>query len=317
VLVDDREYFPRYDAVLLYRDDLPARLPATHAALKALEGRFDDATMRTLNARVEVQGMRFAEAAALFTDALRSSASSSATTGTTGTRATTGPVVSLAPAGPTEPAPRTLFAAVFDRDFARLTREHVVLVFASLALSIALGVPLGVWCANSMRARRWILPAVGLIQTVPALALLAFLITFYSRIGMAPALTALFLYGLLPIVRNTCAGLDAIPLSLRDSAAALGLSRRAQLLRIELPLALGAILAGIQTSAVINVGNATIAAFIGAGGYGERIVTGLALNDSTRLLAGALPAAGMALLVQFAFTAIERRAIPAPLRGKG
>jgi osmoprotectant transport system permease protein len=146
-------------------------------------------------------------------------------------------------------------------------------------------------------------------------ALLAFLITFYARIGLLPALTALFLYGLLPIVSNTCAGLEAIPRSLRDSAIALGLPRSARLLRIELPLALGAILAGVQTSAVINVGTATIAAFIGAGGYGERIATGLALNDTMVLLAGALPAAGLALLVQLAFGAIERLLLPPTLRG--
>jgi len=204
---------------------------------------------------------------------------------------------------------------VFDADFARLTMEHMVLVFVSLALSIVAGVPLGVWCANSAAARRWVLPAVGLIQTVPSLALLAFLITFYSRIGLVPTLTALFLYGLLPIVRNTCAGLEAIPQALRDSGRALGLPRGARLLRIELPLALGSILAGVQTSAVINVGTATIAAFIGAGGYGERIATGLALNDTTVLLAGALPAAALALLVQLGFGTLERWALPAPLRG--
>jgi osmoprotectant transport system permease protein len=152
------------------------------------------------------------------------------------------------------------------------------------------------------------------VQTIPSLALLAFLIAFYERIGMLPALTALFLYGLLPIVRNTCAGLEAIPQALRDSALALGLPRSARLLRIELPLALGAILAGVQTSAVINVGTATIAAFIGAGGFGERIATGLALNDATLLLAGALPAAGLALLVQLLFSSLESRLLAPPLR---
>jgi osmoprotectant transport system permease protein len=210
---------------------------------------------------------------------------------------------------------RSLLASVFDKDFARLTAEHALLVFASLALSITAGIPLGIWCASSAGARRWVLPAVGLVQTIPSLALLAFLITFYARIGLLPALTALFLYGLLPIVSNTCAGLEAIPRSLRDSAIALGLPRSARLLRIELPLALGAILAGVQTSAVINVGTATIAAFIGAGGYGERIATGLALNDTMVLLAGALPAAGLALLVQLAFGAIERLLLPPTLRG--
>jgi osmoprotectant transport system permease protein len=211
-------------------------------------------------------------------------------------------------------ARRTLWSAVFDQDFIRLTGEHLVLVFGSLLLSILAGIPLGIWCAGSASARRWVLPAVGLVQTIPSLALLAFLITLYSRIGMLPALTALFLYGLLPIVRSTCAGLEAIPQSLRDSARALGLPRTARLLRIELPLALGAILAGIQTSAVINVGTATIAAFIGAGGYGERIATGLALNDTTTLLAGALPAAALAVVVQLLFSALEQRLLAPPLR---
>jgi osmoprotectant transport system permease protein len=207
-----------------------------------------------------------------------------------------------------------LWHALFDADFLRLSSEHLVLVFASLVLSVLVGIPLGIWCAGSAAARRWVLPVVGLVQTIPSLALLAFLITLYARIGMLPALTALFLYGLLPIVRNTCAGLEAIPQSLRDSAKALGLPRWARLLRIELPLALGAILAGIQTSAVINVGTATIAAFIGAGGYGERIVTGLALNDGTLMLAGALPAAVLALLVQQLFTVLEHRLVAPPLR---
>jgi osmoprotectant transport system permease protein len=209
---------------------------------------------------------------------------------------------------------RRLWHALFDADFLRLSSEHLVLVFASLILSVLVGIPLGIWCAGSAAARRWVLPVVGLVQTIPSLALLAFLITLYARIGMLPALTALFLYGLLPIVRNTCAGLEAIPQSLRDSAQALGLPRGARLLRVELPLALGAILAGIQTSAVINVGTATIAAFIGAGGYGERIVTGLALNDGTLMLAGALPAAVLALLVQQLFTVLENRLVAPPLR---
>jgi osmoprotectant transport system permease protein len=320
VLEDDRGYFPRYDAVLLYRAGLERRLPRTHAALLALEGRLDDATMRALNARAEVGGEAFGAVAARFL------AGTAAGPGTT-------PASDAAPPSGTVPAAaalrdagtgadalggaagRSLYGALFDQDFLRLTVEHLVLVFASLGLSVLVGVPLGIWCAGSAAARRWVLPAVGLVQTIPSLALLAFLITLYARIGMLPALTALFLYGLLPIVRNTCAGLEAIPQSLRDSARALGLPRRARLLRVELPLALGAILAGIQTSAVINVGTATIAAFIGAGGYGERIATGLALNDGTLLLAGALPAAMLALLVQGLFTLMEGRLVAPPLRG--
>ncbi len=305
VLQDDRGWFPRYDAVLLYRAGLEQRLPRTYAALIALEGRLDDRTMRALNARAEVGGETFAAVAARFVDG--------PPPGVDGAPPARAGEASPPP-GPPGSAGRTLYGAVFDQDFIRLTGEHLVLVFASLLLSILAGVPLGIWCAGSASARRWVLPAVGLVQTIPSLALLAFLITLYSRIGMLPALTALFLYGLLPIVRSTCAGLEAIAQPLRDSARALGLPRTACLLRIELPLALGAILAGIQTSAVINVGTATIAAFIGAGGYGERIATGLALNDATTLLAGALPAAALAVLVQLLFSALEQRLLAPPLR---
>lgn len=312
VLVDDRAYFPRYDAVLLYRTGLEQRLPRTHAALVALQGRLDDATMRKLNARAEIGGERFGAIAAAFVAGtgpgdLPSGSSQQAVTDAVSARAAS----AQPPAGA---AMRRLWHALFDADFLRLSSEHLVLVFASLILSVLVGIPLGIWCAGSAAARRWVLPVVGLVQTIPSLALLAFLITLYARIGMLPALTALFLYGLLPIVRNTCAGLEAIPQSLRDSAQALGLPRGARLLRVELPLALGAILAGIQTSAVINVGTATIAAFIGAGGYGERIVTGLALNDGTLMLAGALPAAVLALLVQQLFTVLENRLVAPPLR---
>ena len=312
VLVDDRAYFPRYDAVLLYRTGLEQRLPRTHAALVALQGRLDDVTMRKLNARAEIGGEHFGAIAAAFVAGtgpgdLPSGGSQQAVTDVESARAAS----AQPPAGA---ATRRLWHALFDADFLRLSSEHLVLVFASLVLSVLVGIPLGIWCAGSAAARRWVLPVVGLVQTIPSLALLAFLITLYARIGMLPALTALFLYGLLPIVRNTCAGLEAIPQSLRDSAQALGLPRGARLLRVELPLALGAILAGIQTSAVINVGTATIAAFIGAGGYGERIVTGLALNDGTLMLAGALPAAVLALLVQQLFTVLENRLVAPPLR---
>jgi osmoprotectant transport system permease protein len=312
VLVDDRAYFPRYDAVLLYRTGLEQRLPRTHAALVALQGTLDDATMRRLNARAEIGGERFGAIAAAFVagtgpDDQPGGGSQQAVTDAVSARAAS----SQPSAGA---ATRRLWHALFDADFLRLSGEHLVLVFASLILSVLVGIPLGIWCAGSAAARRWVLPVVGLVQTIPSLALLAFLITLYARIGMLPALTALFLYGLLPIVRNTCAGLEAIPQSLRDSAQALGLPRWARLLRVELPLALGAILAGIQTSAVINVGTATIAAFIGAGGYGERIVTGLALNDGTLMLAGALPAAVLALLVQQLFTVLENRLVAPPLR---
>jgi osmoprotectant transport system permease protein len=277
VLEDDRHFFPRYDAVLLYRRDAPERFPKEFAALRKLEGRVDEASMIRMNAAAELEGKSFAQAAALFFDRNESS-----------------------------PAAGFL-ALLFGPDFWRLTGEHLLLVFVSLAASIVVGVPLGVVAAKLRRAGQPILAAVGVIQTIPALALLAFLIAIVGTIGMAPALIALFLYALLPIVRNTCAGIEQGARGPVQAGLALGLPRREILLRIELPLATPAILAGVKTSAVINVGTATIAAFIGAGGYGERIASGLALNDNAMLLAGALPAAALALLVQGAFELGERR----------
>jgi osmoprotectant transport system permease protein len=144
------------------------------------------------------------------------------------------------------------------------------------------------------------------LQTVPSLALLAILIPVLGTIGVVPALIALFLYALLPIVRNTCTGLEQVPTGLRMAALALGLRPIHRLLHIDLPLSLPFILAGIKTAAVMSVGTATIAAFIGAGGYGERIAIGLALNDNDMLLAGAIPAAALALLTQLLFELAER-----------
>jgi osmoprotectant transport system substrate-binding protein/osmoprotectant transport system permease protein len=279
VLEDDRRYFPAYEAVLLYRLDVPERFPEAWRALRGLEGRIDERRMIRMNAAAELGGRSFAEAAAqLDSDA-----------------------------GPQRAARRSFFDVLFGPDFWRLTGEHLLLVFASLAASVAVGVPLGVAAAKFPRAAQLILGTVGVIQTIPSLALLAFLIAIVGTIGIAPALIALFLYALLPIVRNTCAGLVGIPRGMRQAAMALGLSTRDRMLLVEVPLALPSILAGISTSAVINVGTATIAAFIGAGGYGERIASGLALNDNATLLAGAIPAAALALLIQGLFEFGERR----------
>ena len=235
--------------------------------------------MIRMNAAAELDGRTFAQAAALF-DAQ----------------------------GRAEPARgRRFLATLLGPDLWRLTREHLLLVCASLAASIALGVPLGLAAAKLARAAPLIMAAVGVIQTIPSLALFAFLIALVGAIGTVPALIALFLYALLPMVRNTQAGLAQAGRGLVQAGMAIGLSPLQVLRKVELPLALPTILAGIKTSAVINVGTATIAAFIGAGGYGERIAAGLALNDNVMLLAGAIPAAVLALLVQGAFELGERR----------
>jgi osmoprotectant transport system permease protein len=291
-LEDDLRFFPPYDAVVLYRLDFPERFPRTWAALQSLEKRIDAAQMARMNAEAEIGGRAFADVAATFLSAKPG----------------------VRPQAPVVTGSRSFFSVLTGPDIGRLTGEHLGLVIASLLPAIAAGVPLGVWAAHSRRASRWIMAAVGLLQTVPALALLAFLITLTGTIGSGPAIIALFLYALLPIVRNTASGLLDIAAPLRESAHALGLPRLARLWRIELPLASRSILAGAKTSAVIAVGTATIAAFIGAGGYGERIVAGLAVNDSALLLAGAVPSAVLALAVQWTFDALDRLLVPAGLR---
>jgi osmoprotectant transport system permease protein len=199
------------------------------------------------------------------------------------------------------------------RTLLRLTGEHLTLVMISLTAAILTAVPLGVIAARYSGVGQMILGVTGLIQTIPSLALLVFLIPLLG-IGAVPAIVALFLYSLLPIVRNTYAGLHDIPLSIRESAEALGLSAAARLRLIELPLASRAILAGIKTAAVINVGTATLGALIGAGGYGQPILTGIRLDDVKLILQGAVPAAVLALLVQGLFELAERLLVPRGLR---
>ena len=283
VLQDDRGFFPAYDAVLLYRSDLPQAFPRSWKALVGLQGRISATRMIAMNAAAELSGQPFPAIAQTFLEGRYSSGN---------------------PASPQ--GSRSFLQTLFGPDLWRLTAQHFLLVFASLALGVAAGVPLGIWAHRMPHTGAWILGATGVLQTVPALALLAFLIAALDRIGTAPAIAALFLYSLLPIVRNTEAGLQAVPRQMRDSATALGLAEWQRMWLIELPLAARTILAGIKTSAVINVGTATIAAFIGAGGYGERIVAGLAVNDHALLLAGAVPAAVMALLIQGVFHGLDR-----------
>jgi osmoprotectant transport system permease protein len=193
------------------------------------------------------------------------------------------------------------------------TREHLVLVAVSLLAGVAVAVPLGIIAAQRPRLGQVVLATVGIAQTIPALALLVFMVPLFG-IGAGPALVALFVYALLPIVRNTHAGLTGVPASLRESAEALGLPKAARLLRIELPLALPTILAGIKTAAVINVGGATLGALVGAGGYGQPILTGIRLDDTGLILEGAIPAAALAILMQLLFELLERAVVPRGLR---
>jgi osmoprotectant transport system permease protein len=278
VLLDDAGYFPRYDAVVLYRLDVPRRFPKAWAALQGLRGSIDEKTMIAMNARAELQSVAFDVIA-------RDHLAGRAGSGQAGSG---------------------FWGRLFGPDFARLTGQHLGLVLASVLLAVLLGVPLAILVAPHPRSRVAVLGAAGLLQTVPSLAMLAVLISWVGRIGTVPALLALLLYALLPIMRNTCVGLAEVPAGLKDAGTALGLTPRQRLFLVDLPLALPTLLAGVRTATTIAVGTATIAAFIGAGGYGERIVTGLALNDKELLLAGALPAAALALLFEGIFELIER-----------
>jgi osmoprotectant transport system permease protein len=186
------------------------------------------------------------------------------------------------------------------------TREHLAMVGISLGGAILLAIPLGILAFHRRAAGRAIFAVADILQTLPALALLVFLIPWLG-IGYAPAIFALFLYSVLPVLRNTHAGLADIPQELRESAAALGLTRGARLRLVELPLAARSILAGIRTAAVINVGTATLGALIGAGGYGQPILTGIRLDDIGLILEGAIPAAVLALLAQIGFGLLEKR----------
>ncbi len=295
VLKDDLGFFPKYDAVLLMRAGFDP------SPLLRLEGRIDEATMIAMNAQVELDGLAFADVARRFLafDGKPSAAASAATAA----NAAAAPAVR-----------QSFLQRLFAPDFGRLAFEHLLLVFGSLAMAVLVGVPLGLAAWHWPRAAAWVLGAVGVMQTVPSLALLSFLIVLVGGIGFVPALLALFVYALLPIVHNTCTGLQGVSGGQAQAALSLGLTRWQALRHVQLPLAAPVMLAGVKTAAVISVGTATLAAFVGAGGFGERIVSGLAVNDSQAMLAGALPAAALALLVQALFAAIERWITPAPLR---
>jgi len=280
-LIDDKHAFPPYRAVILARASLPGLYPRTWSALRALEGRISEGEMRKLNASVELGRIDFGAAARGFL-------------GDSTTKAKRHEMPWLA-------------------ETRRLTWQHLELVLISLCFSVVAGIPLAIAASHHRRLAHWILGFSEVVQTIPSLALLCFLIPLFG-IGTRPALVALFLYGLLPIVRGTYAGLLAIDPQLREISRALAIPPMKRLLLVELPLASPNIMSGVKTSAVINVGTATLAALIGAGGYGVPIVTGLALNDNSMILRGAIPAALMALAAHWFFEWLDGVIIPKGLR---
>lgn len=284
LLKDDQRHFPTYDAVILYRADLAERAPAAIAGITRLEGTIDEVRMSAMNGAVKLDKRSEAAVAAEFVNARLQISATAVETG-------------------------------FGARLWKSTRDHLVLVLVSLGAAILFAVPLGILAAQYGRVGQLILGVVGIIQTIPSLALFVFMIPLLG-IGGPPAIVALFLYSLLPIVRNTHAGLHGIDSGVLESAAAIGLEPRASLRIVELPLAMRSIMAGIKTSAVINVGTATLGALIGAGGYGQPILTGIRLDDVGLILEGAIPAAILALAVQGMFELAERAVVPRGLRLK-
>ncbi|WP_233161441.1 MULTISPECIES: glycine betaine ABC transporter substrate-binding protein [unclassified Achromobacter] len=285
VLRDDLGYFPRYDAVVLHRLDLPQRQPRAWAAMQALAGSIDESAMITMNARAELDGVPFQTIAHDWLAARQRG---------------------VAPPEPGGEA-RGFWAKLFGPDLGRLTAQHLLLVGVAVLVACMIAVPAGILVHARPRLRALALGVAGLLQTIPSLALLAVLISLTGAIGALPALTALMLYALLPIFSNTCAGLGEVSGSMRQAAIALGMTSGQALRLVQFPLARPTILTGVRTATSIAIGTATIAAFIGAGGYGERIVTGLALNDRALMLAGAAPAAALALISELLFEALQWR----------
>src|SRR5438034_8460204 len=278
-LEDDLRFFPKYEAVFLFRVSM--REDAI-AALRKLEGTLDETRMVRLNAEAE-RTKNYTRAANLY---FHDDTTSPMTAGES-----------------------------FWHKLARWTLRHLELAGFSLLLAVIAGIPLGISASRGGAVGQAILGCASVVQTIPSLALLALLVPLpFFGISARTAIAALFLYGLLPIIRNTTSGLQDIPRSLRESAIALGLSPMAQLCQIYLPMASRSILSGIKTSAVINVGTATLAALIGAGGLGEPILSGLNLNDHATILEGAIPAALLALIVQWSFDLLDRALIPKGLR---
>ncbi len=294
VLEDDQHFFPPYEAAALVSPAFQGDSPAAVAALTELSGLLTETDMRRLNRRIEVDGIpvpRVAAAALLNLGLTRGA-----------------PVESRA----IKDASGTgVFPYLWSQrsTIMSLTLRHLLLVAVSLAGAIAVALPLGLALERSRRAAESVIRGVGLLQTLPSIALLAFMIPLLG-IGVVPALVALFLYSLYPILRNTYTGVrDAAPEAV-GAAWALGMTPGQVLRYVRLPLAAPVIMAGIRTAAVINVGTATLAAFIGAGGLGDPIAAGLALSDTRMILSGALPAALLALLVDAVLGASERVVTP-------
>lgn len=305
-LIDDRHFFPPYEAAALVSNRLADQAPAAIAALTLLSGRLDEATMRQLNRRVEVNGEDVSKVA-------RDELIALGLVGSTGSPG--GVSATTAAQGESSAGQSGFWRYLWNRrqTLGALTVRHLKLVAIALLAAVIIAVPLGLALERARRIAEPTIGALGVLQTIPSIALLAFMIPLLG-VGVAPALVALWLYALYPIARGTYTGVrDADPDAVA-AAEALGTTPTQRLLWVRLPLAAPVIMAGIRTAAVITVGAATLAAFIGAGGLGEPIVAGLALADTRMILSGALPAAALALAVDGVLALVELATAPAHRR---
>jgi len=288
-LEDDLAFFPVYYAVVLMRDDLTSRAPKVAEAIMKMQGLIAPEEMSSMSAQVRLDRRQETIVAGEFLNNK----------------------LNLSLSLPQE-GRWAEFKKIIERVLSA-TWEHLFLVLISLGLAILTAIPLGILASRNEALGQTVLGIVGVIQTLPSMALLVFVMPLFALfemgIGPAPAIMALFLYSLLPIVRGTYAGIKQIPAAIRESAEVLGLDAKARLRLVELPLALPSILSGIKTAAVINIGTATIGALIGAGGYGSPILTGIRLNDLSLILQGAVPAAALALAVQYGFGLLEKKIV--------
>jgi len=291
-LRDDRSFFPPYDAAPVVRGELLRAHPEIRDALAVLAGTIADEDMRRMNHAVDIERRDPASVAREWVD----------------TQLDPGSTPDVSTAYDDKPAPG-FFALAYARraEVAQKFGEHLVLTALGTVLAVAIGVPLGILIHRRAATRGPVLAMTEIVQTIPSLAMLAFLFAMYGLLGAAPAVTALVLYALLPIVLNTFTGLREVPAQVIEAADGVGMSSWQRLRIVELPLAAPVIIAGIRAATVLTVGIATLSTYIGAGGLGDFIARGLARNDTRLTLLGAIPAALMAVTLSLCIRLIERR----------
>ncbi|MCY4400448.1 MAG: ABC transporter permease subunit [Gemmatimonadetes bacterium] len=299
LLADDRNFFPPYDAAPLVSRKLYADRPGAVLVLTRLAGRIDEEAVQRANERIEVDAAPIPVAAReLLADVGMIDAPGDEARSPSASRRTRSTVAAL-------PGYMWTNRADLGRQFGR----HLLLVLASLGAAILVALPAGVVLERRRSLAEGTIRLSGLLQTIPGIALLAFMIPLFG-IGVAPAVVALFLYSLLPILRNTYTGIIEAAPDAVAAGRALGMTEVQLLGRVRLPLAAPVIMAGVRTAAVINVGTATLAAFIGAGGLGDPIVAGLTLSDPVMILSGAVPSAVLALFVDWGLARAEVAVAP-------